>query len=144
MNATDQAKNGFKTFIITLVISLVIFSVIYYVATDTSQPISIEDGVQKQSNAQDSDAVVAVASNDSSVFKELSSQKLNVPQRNVLGSAATTETTQSTVPSTGITEITYAFILSLAVLGLGAYAWVTNPRAKALRIFEKDFLDSLK
>lgn len=147
MNNSTIAKNGFKTFILTLAVSLVAFSVIYYIQTDVSNKINIEstDAVG-QLNEQvppkqvTSAAPVAVpaTTTEPSVFKALADDKTYVPQRVVLAGSTTRETTQSTVPPTGVTEITYAFVISLSLALFGAYLFVYESRRKALLSFERD------
>lgn len=144
MNNSTTAKNGFKTFILTLAISLVAFSVIYYVQTEVATKVSIENSDTVGQLNTDSTKKVAVvpaavetAPAEASIFKVLADDKTVVAKRVVLGGATTTETTQSTVPATGITEITYAFILSISLTLFGAYLFIYEPRRKALLSFER-------
>jgi cobalamin biosynthesis Mg chelatase CobN len=57
--------------------------------------------------------------------------------------ATTTETSQSTVPVTGISGPTVGIILTLVILSLVAYIYFVGPRKMALSSFEKDLLDDL-
>lgn len=51
MNTKEQAKNGFKTFLLTFGISLLVFGFFYYLLSDPSvTDVSIEDGAKKSSN----------------------------------------------------------------------------------------------
>ncbi len=155
MNATDQAKNGFKTFIITLAISLFLFSIIYYVATDISQPVSIEStdeldkpisrNTDNKDTVKDEDSFLASAetAGTASVFEDLANQKLDVPQKTVLGGADTRESTQSTVPATGVLGVTYAFTLSISAIAFGTYFLVIEPRRRALARFERRVTNDL-
>lgn len=138
MNATDQAKNGFKTFIITLAVSLFLFSIIYYIATDISQSVNIESGTEEVSNPTSFNVSKEVASAEiASVFGDLAEQDIDVPQKMVLAGSDTAETTQSTVPATGSLDITYALALSLSAIAFGLYFLVVEPRRKALSKFEQ-------
>ncbi|EKE00046.1 MAG: hypothetical protein ACD_22C00100G0010 [uncultured bacterium] len=147
MNNSEVAKNGFKTFLITLLLTLVLFSVVYYLASDSSLKVDIEKGDTSNVVSVKKDATtvgkVAAVANDSSgefvvkqsAFEALNKQKTASPL--VLG-AASTETTQSTVPATGTTEITYAFVASLCLTAFGFYMLVVSPRKKALANFERN------
>jgi hypothetical protein len=43
MNSTQQAKNGFKTFIVTFLVSVLVFGIFYYLISDVStENVSIE------------------------------------------------------------------------------------------------------
>src|SRR3989338_5290005 len=117
MNNSEVAKNGFKTFLITLTVSLVFFSVVYFFLTGSTKKVDIE-----QPDLQVAKSMVvasaAAAAKDDSVFYDLSREKVNVAGRAVL--AGSTQSTAS-VPETGSTEITVGFVLSLLALGLGSY-----------------------
>ncbi len=135
-----QAKNGFKTFIITLSISLVAFSALYYFITDASPEISIEDDNVEVS------AVDVVNKEDSSVFETIAMESKTVPagspQAAVLAGTDVVdpvETTQSTtpVPNTGSTQITMGLLASFIILSLGTYLIKLGPRNLALASFEK-------
>jgi len=93
-----------------------------------------------------------------SVFAQLASQKMDVPQRMVLagsdtasttaaittgGTAPSSETAQSTVPDTGMSGPTLGVVLTLVILGFAAYIMFLGPRNIALYNFEKDVLDDL-
>jgi hypothetical protein len=136
MNNSTIAKNGFKTFILTLAGSLVVFSVIYYIQNDVSNKVNIENNDKISQTKEETSKDVASAA-DSRVFKTIIDDKTKVPERAVLGGATTTETTQSTVPTTGITEITYAFVVSLGLTLFGVYLFVYEPRRRALLDFER-------
>ncbi len=153
MNNSEVAKNGFKTFLITLLLTLVLFSVVYYLASDSSLKVDIEKSDSAKVTSVKKVAAVAgstAGSNTStdgskdaskeSVFETLNKQKTASPL--VLG-AASEETTQSTVPATGATEVTYGFVLSLSVAAFGFYMLVVNPRKKALARFERDVAGKL-
>lgn len=142
MNSTEQAKNGFKTFVITLSISLILFSIVYYVLTDATGKINIESEDQAQFKVTEDKVSVTKSSattQTASVFGDLKDQKsvTSTSQKVVLGTADTTETSQSTVPSTGILSTTYALIMSLSATLLAFY-FLIQSRRKALLNFEKE------
>ncbi len=160
MNNSEQAKNGFKTFLITFGVSLLIFGFFYYLLSDTSaNEISIEDGESntlgytKTTEAaaetpkvdvtkELASAEVPVASDDTP-FGKLSNQKVDAQPRVVLAGA--TQTTESTtpVPETGDFTITVALLTSLSLIGFFVYILVLNPRKYALSKFEEDVLNDL-
>lgn len=126
----QQAKSGFKTFAVTLILSLIIFGAVYYLITDnTMNGVDIENELSARIQAE-----------EYSAFGELSTQKLDVPSRAILGGAeGPTETTESTVPDTG-SNMTLGMIISITTLSFGFYIVVSNPRKFALKFFEKGFL----
>lgn len=145
MNNIQTAKNGFKTFLITLVISLAVFSLFYYAFSARVKTPDIEK--ETSSAVTDSKDTVALAVNqnspvDTSIspFKDLSQNKMDVEKKIVLS-----ESTQSTssVPETGGTGITVGLIVSSVVLFLGFYVVYTGPRKYALNRFEKKVLKDL-
>ncbi|KKS21063.1 MAG: hypothetical protein UU80_C0035G0003 [candidate division WWE3 bacterium GW2011_GWA1_41_8] len=138
MNNSTQAKNGFKSFILTLSISLAVFGLIYYLATYSTQSnVDIEDMTPAQ--AETSTELSANTNMGQvvreSVFEDLKDQEVNVPKREVL--AGTDEVTESTVPETGSTEITISLLLSVIIAALGGYLLFIGPRKKALDNFER-------
>lgn len=161
MNNSEQAKNGFKTFLITFGVSLLVFGFFYYLLSDTStNEISIDDEksntlgytktteevaetpkveVTKEVALAESSAVGA----EDTPFGKLSSQKLDVQPKVVLAGA--TEATQSTtpVPETGDFTITVALLTSLSLIGFFIYILVLNPRKYALSKFEEDVMHDL-
>ncbi len=142
MNNSTVAKNGFKTFLITLSITLVVFSFVYYLATDSTSVTGIEEveesvSVQPAEPAQESEAFVT-DTEEKGPFAVLVQQELNEEVPVVLGSADIPETTQSTVPDTGDSTLTYMAFLSAVVFLGGIYFLITSPRKKALLLFEKE------
>ena len=138
MNSFDHAQKGFKTFIVTLTISLVVFSVLYYFLSNKSDA----DINSNNSGKQTSSVSTYVAS--TSPFEDLANKKIDVPKRAVLaGTDVAGETapaqTSASVPNTGSTEVTIAFILSGIFLLIGFYVLYLNPRKLALRSFERRF-----
>lgn len=140
MNNT-QAKNGFKTFIITLSISLVIFSALYYVITDSSPEVNIEDDIVQVSSVEvveeeEAPTVFSTIAMESGKSSYPVSETPSSPV--VLSGADTTETTESTspVPDTGSSEITMGLLVSVVILTLGTYLIKLGPRNLALSSFE--------
>ena len=138
MNSTQQAQKGFKTFLLTLSISLIIFSVIYYVLTSST--------FNKSGLSADIEDEQAVLVEEETVFGELASQKMDVPQRAVLaGADETDETTQGTtaVPDSGTFEVTVGLILSGITFLIGLYVIMRDPRKMALVGFERNTIKDL-
>ena len=159
---SDSAKNGFKTFILTLSISLIVFSVVYYLVTNSSGDTS-----SAPSQASVAPATVAVAPTETLALAEDTGQVEGVsdtPTTSVFGeivdkpadtvstgaavlagatsSPVTTQTTGSgsTVPETGIVGITAGLLVSLVFFLTGMYYISSNPRKAALSGFEKKVL----
>lgn len=138
MNNSETAKNGFKTFVITLFISLIVFGGLYYIISGPANKVDIEK------NLQSTGSTIASANTSKNVFEDLSKQKIkDIPQKMVLA-GATGQTTQSTVPQTGTTEMTTGFFLSLMILLVSVYVIFKGPRKYALSSFEKDVLRDLE
>jgi len=139
MNNSAQNKNGFTTFLATLVISLAVFGVLYYLITDFSGKVNIEE-VPNISEDE-----IAYAENDS-VFGELSRQKVKAPQRSVLAGAdvvdVDVQSSESTtaVPETGSNGMMAAAVIASTALIAGSYYVFRGPRKLALREFEKELL----
>jgi hypothetical protein len=159
MNNSAQAKNGFKTFIATLVISLILFGVIYYLLTGGTGVISIESdpvGVSEGAVAQ----LIETDEESESVFGSLARQ--SVPRGAVLSEtdeadfvymddflnemATMEQASPSTVPvpETGFSGMTYALIISSMISVLGIYLLIIEPRRRALSGFERKVLRDLK
>lgn len=159
MNNSVQAQKGFKTFLLTLSISLIVFSVIYYIITSTTSntAMDLSPNIESDSTAMvsqdDSGEVAGVSSDRSSgvdssaptAFGALAAQKIDVPQRQVLGGAVTAQTTQSTtaVPDGGSFEITMGLLFSTLAFVLGMTLVAKDPRKMALNGFEQDFIREL-
>lgn len=173
MNSKTQAQKGFKTFILTLAISLAVFSGIYYVINNNNSEENTPQQTATGNNQESVlDASVGAAENpeatagetqdnstdqkDNSVFEKLANSKMNsdesptvagVSQEKAVLAGAdqniATETSQSTVPVTGISGPTVGIILTLVILSLVAYIYFVGPRKMALSSFEKDLLDDL-
>lgn len=145
MNNSETAKNGFKTFILTLVVSLIVFSAAYYMLSGSFKSVNIEENPQLSQKDSDTQKNILASTSGSSAFEDLSKQKMQVPQKVVLAGATSAESSQSTtpVPNTGTTEITFGLIFSALILGLGVYLIYLGPRRLALSNFEKDVLNDL-
>lgn len=148
MNNSYQAKNGFKTFLVTLVISLGVFGLVYYLTSYPTYEVDIESSTGGESVGVVESAKSDLVSDDpvkveKSPFGELNTQTPDVPRRTVLAGADTTEeTTESTtpVPDTGMMGMTVSLFASLLVLAGGLYYIYLGPRSLALKSFEDRFL----
>ncbi len=143
MNNAQTAKNGFKTFIITLVVSLTVFGFFYYVLSARTKTPDIEKETSSAITNSKDTLALSVNPNSSedqvtSPFKDLSQNKMEIKKKVVLS-----ESTQSTssVPDTGGTGITMGLIISSVILLLGFYVVYIGPRKYALNRFEKKVLD---
>ncbi|HAI62932.1 MAG: hypothetical protein UU64_C0005G0029 [candidate division WWE3 bacterium GW2011_GWF2_41_45] len=157
---SDSAKNGFKTFILTLSISLIVFSVVYYLVTNSSgdssaapyqastAPVVVE-AVPSEAPALSAGTEQVAGTSDSSVFGEIVDKPVNavsVGTAAVLAGATSaptaTQTTGSgsTVPETGVVGITAGLLVSLVFFLTGMYYISSNPRKAALSGFEKKIL----
>jgi len=149
MNNTYQAKNGFKTFLLTLVISLGVFGAVYYITSYPSYSIDIDSHTGSSFNEE------VLSDSSSSPFAQLNKQ-IDSPRRVVLSgsteegdlteeptapSPTVPETTQSTVPDTGITSMTVSLLVSLIILSAGVYYVYLGPRKLALQNFEDRILE---
>jgi hypothetical protein len=158
MNNSEVAKNGFKTFLLTLTLSLVLFSVVYYLATDTAPDVDIEAGSAAEfveslpeptvpasetvtedvpHNPEELVAAQVQVSADApvSAFSDISRRPLDVDSQKVLGAGDIGETTQSTVPATATLSVTYAFIITVSTVLVGFYLMISSKK-KALVSFE--------
>lgn len=163
MNAREQAKNGFKTFLVTFVVSVLLFGAFYYVITGTSPDVSLKTGVpdtlaylpnlpepdQPNDSGKDglapaettdvlsANTIVPTAQNaQTNPFQELKNQKPNAQPKVVL--SGSNQTSQTTVPDTGIFGITSGLLISSVLIGLFAYIMLINPRKYALQKFEEE------
>ena len=107
MSSKEQAKKGFKTFLLTLVISLVIFSGIYYV-------INTEDESGQYGDLDKSEESIEVLGAESSkeevieeesVFADLAGNKMDDQSTQVLAGSDSVDTT-STLDTTDTTTAT--------------------------------------
>lgn len=157
MNKELQAKNGFKTFIVTLSVSLVIFSAIYYLITDSTGNVDIE--------SSDPVAFEVKGASTESVFKDISTKPTHADPA-VLQAADTTEDTtgdameedamvddtttgtdatdntameeeveEATVPDTG-SETLVGTMMALGFFAAAVYMILAGPRKLAIAEFE--------
>ena len=145
MYTEQQAKGGFKTFVVTLSVSLLLFGALYYLITGFSQEIDIEDSSASVDggettvvyNASDVDEKVMGASTQTSVFGEIAQAPVNAQPATVLSSHDVTETTESTVPVTGSNTL-LGITMAVASFSATAYVLLIGPRKLALSGFERD------
>lgn len=148
MNSFDHAQKGFKTFIVTLTISLVVFSILYYFLSNKP-----EADINGNTGAKETATVSGYVAS-ASPFEDLANKKMDVPRRAVLaGTTVAGETDPNSipvetaaapqaspsVPNTGTTEVTIAFVVSGILLLIGFYVLYLNPRKLALQSFERRF-----
>lgn len=163
MNSTDVAKNGFKTFILTLSVSLIVFSTIYYIVTSRSSSEKFEASnsqayVVGSSSSDGSDkadvkgaSTAAADTSGASTFGQLAQAQPQAEPQVAKGvvlagstvNTTTTQTTQSTTIDTGVVEITAGLIISLALFLVGFYVVFLNPRKLALSSFERSVTKKL-
>lgn len=161
---SDSAKNGFKTFILTLSISLIVFSVVYYLVTNSSAdnssapyqastaPVTTEplpsDALALEVDTGQVEGI-SDTSSDSSIFGEIADKPVDTSPVNegvVLAGATSSPTASQTtgsgsaVPETGTVEITAGLLVSLVFFLTGMYYIASNPRKSALGGFEKKIL----
>jgi len=142
---SDQAKNGFKTFVVTLSVSLLLFGALYYLITDFSSDIDIEDtSAGKPTTVAYDPSTVKGTTTQNSVFKDITETPVKTKPATVLAEAddtttTTEETTESTVPDTG-SETLIGTVLAMGFFSAAVYILVVGPRKFALAGFEKDML----
>lgn len=121
MNSKQQAKKGFKTFLLTLVISLIIFSGIYYLinsqdskedyyGAEREESVEYEDVLGSESGAISESDVTEESiepvdpdtnTEEESVFADLASQEMDKEsQRQVLAGTDSDDTTTTVQTST--------------------------------------------
>lgn len=160
---TQQAKNGFKTFIITLSVSLVVFSSVYYLIGNFTDKVDIEkfevNNEQALNTEEDEEENVKGAESSDSPFKKLAQdeQAPSVLQaetetddtttddtENTEDTTTTTdeseESTESAVPETGSTTL-IGTILSITFFSAALYVILIGPRKIALSKFEDSMLE---
>ena len=147
MSSKEQAKKGFKTFILTLIISLVIFSGIYYLINAEGED-NYHDGsstaeesievlgseTKKEDTLDEGESVFADLAGTAGVKEEPTVDVLagtdSVDTTSTIDTAAvpatvtttpTADTTatvaESTVPDTGVSGPTMGVVLTLIILG---------------------------
>ncbi|MFC1700318.1 hypothetical protein ACFLZ4_01580 [Patescibacteria group bacterium] len=130
-----SAASSFRTFILTLSISLIVFSAIYYVMSSSGMDTDIFENSLSDSSIME-ESVKGTSSE--SVFGEIATKEPETKPRFVLaGVDEVVETTESTVPATGILSITGGFFGALIFFIAGLIIVASNPRKLALNTFEK-------
>lgn len=147
MNPETQAKNGFKTFVVTLSVSLVIFSALYYVINDTSSNVDIEEYQTSKDKtvAFETEVEDVKGTTTKSAFGVLANTPPTEEPQVLGGTDDTTttdtttttedETSESTVPETG-TETLFGTMLAVGMFSIALYFIVAGPRKFALANFE--------
>lgn len=142
----DQAQKGFKTFLLTLSVSLIIFSVLYYVITSTSNETDLSADVEAEV-----DTSVSMKTENQpeaeTVFGQLAAKQTETNRAVLAGAAtadATEETTESTVPDSGIVGVTAGLIMSAVAFVVAVFVIAKDPRKLALSSFERSVLKDLE
>ena len=165
MTSTDQAKKGFKTFVLTLSVSLIVFSVIYYLLTGSENTSDSELLTSESSTVQKENAPSVAGVTESSPFGGLAKKELiatTIPTNRyrpvpaVLADTDTTTTTVETglppvpvpqttvsVPDGGVLEVTIGLLLSVFIFGIAFYWNKLNPRRLAMTNFEQRIIEDL-
>ena len=146
----EQAKNGFKTFVVTLFVSLVIFGALYYLITGNSKTVNIDsysavtktetvaynpEGPSQEGEVwYDAKNVKGVGS-ERSYFGNLTDTPVDNAAPTVLAGAD--EATESSVPDTGSNTLA-GTIFVLGSFSVALYAILVFPRKFALSGFEKE------
>lgn len=134
---SQQQANGFKTFVATLSVSLLLFGALYYLITDFSNEVDIEDTASKSGPVAYDPAKVKGAST-LSVFGEISEKPTKAQPSVVLaGTDTAEETTESTVPDTG-SETLMGTVVAMGFFSATIYILLIGPRKFALAGFERD------
>lgn len=147
MDKQQQAKNGFKTFMTTLVVALVVFGGIYYAA---SSELQINDEPTDTGKATEVSYNVRGTSDENSIFGELNKTAPQVlAGTDVVDTTTTTETAvtteetqETTVPDTG-SETLIGTVITLTAFSIATYFIVNNPRKFALNKFESNITKEL-
>lgn len=145
MYSEQQAKNGFKTFVVTLSVSLLLFGALYYLITGFSQEIDIEGSSTPVAyNTAPATNTYYNASNENvkgtttTVFSTIADKPVNARPATVLASATTAaESTESTVPNTGSNTL-LGTIMAVGSFSAALYVLMLGPRKFALSGFERE------
>ena len=148
MYTEQQAKSGFKTFVVTLSVSLLLFGALYYLITGFSQEIDIEDSSASTDggettvvyNASDANKEVMGATTQSSVFGEIAQAPVNAHPETVLAAGVFAKTTESPVPATGSNTL-LGITMAVASFSAAAYVLLIGPRKLALSGFEREITE---
>jgi len=158
MNSAKESN--LKNVAVIAFVSLLLFGIFYYLITDVSSSTNLkaEKKVDTQVAAQNflADAEkpaepkidetkaeeVRGSSAEKSVFKELSTQKVDTQPKMVLA-GNDTNAPESTVPATGSDTIFSMFVVSSLIMFTGIYLLMTQPKNTALAKFEKRIIREL-
>ena len=154
MNSAKESN--VKNIAVIAFVSVLLFGIFYYLITDVSSSTNLkaEKKVDAQVMAQnflvDSEKPAnSVApenvkgdSVEKSVFKELSTQKVDAQPKMVLA-GNDTNSPESTVPATGSDTIFSMFVVSSLIMFTGIYLLLTQPKNTALARFEKRLIREL-
>lgn len=154
MNSAKESN--VKSIAVIAFVSVLLFGIFYYLITDVSSSTNLkaEKKVDAQVVAQnflvDSEkpANSVVPENvkgdsvEKSVFKELSTQKVDAQPKMVLA-GSDTNTPESTVPATGSDTIFSMFVVSSLIMFTGIYLLLTQPKNTALAKFERRLIREL-
>jgi len=144
-------ESNVKNVAVIAFVSVLLFGIFYYLITDVSSSanLKVEKKIGLQVAAQNfladevktDDGKVTKAKQES-VFKELSTQKVDTQPKMVLA-GADENTPESTVPATGSDTIFAAFVVSSLIMFTGIYLLLTQPKNAALARFEKRVIREL-
>ncbi|PIS22684.1 hypothetical protein COT50_00590 [candidate division WWE3 bacterium CG08_land_8_20_14_0_20_41_10] len=150
MNSAKESN--VKSIAVIAFVSVLLFGIFYYLITDVSGSTNLkaEKKVDAQVVAQNflvdrekpAQQDVKGDSVEKSVFKELSTQKVDTQPKMVLA-GSDTNTPESTVPATGSDTIFSMFVVSSLIMFTGIYLLLTQPKNTALAKFEKRLIREL-
>lgn len=153
-------ESNIKSIAVIAFVSVLLFGIFYYLITDVSSSTNLK--AEKKGDSQvvaqnflvdnekpaeprvDEVKTEEVKSDsiERSVFKELSTQKVDAQPKMVLG-GSDTNAPESTVPATGSNTIFGAFVMSSLIMFAGIYLLLTQPKNTALAKFEKRIIREL-
>ncbi len=150
MNSAKESN--VKNIAVIAFVSVLLFGIFYYLITDVSSSTNLkaEKKVDAQVMAQNFlvDAEKPVQqevkgdSMEKSVFKELSTQKVDAQPKMVLA-GNDSNAPESTVPATGSDTIFSMFVVSSLIMFTGIYLLLTQPKNTALAKFERRIIREL-
>ena len=141
MNSAKESN--VKSIAVIAFVSVLLFGIFYYLITDVSSSTNLkaEKKVVTQNFLVDSEKVKGDSA-EKSVFKELSTQKVDAQPKMVLA-GSDTGIPESTVPATGSDTIFSMFAVSSLIMFTGIYLLLTQPKNTALAKFEKRIIREL-
>jgi len=144
-------ESNVKNVVVIAFVSVLLFGIFYYLITDVSSSTNLkaEKKMGSQVIAQNfladevkTDDGKVTEAKQKSVFKELSTQKVDTQPKMVLA-GADENAPESTVPATGSDTIFAAFVVSSLIMFTGIYLLLTQPKNAALARFEKRIIREL-